>query len=223
MTTSVFEAASRQLAEAALTSRSVLVAFSGGKDSLAVLDLCKRAFERVVCFHMYFVPGLQVVEDRLEMARQRWGVEILYVPHWLLFRCLRGAIYCPRWPVDRPEPPDWKVGNVYDFVARETGIELIATGAKDSDSRTRRLITRNQKRRLLAPLKSWTKFDVLAYLRHHDIPLPDQSSGQATGIDLSTPSLLWLADNHPEDFQRLLAVFPFAEAAVRRREWYGVQ
>jgi hypothetical protein len=64
---------------------------------------------------------------------------------------------------------------------------------------------------------------VLAYLKINGIPVPDSSGGQATGVDLSTPSILWLYDNHPEDFQKLLQYFPLAEAAIKRRDEYGVK
>ena len=40
--------------------------------------------------------------------------------------------------------------------------------------------------------------------------------------NLSTPALLWLHDYHPDDFQKLLRFFPYAEAVVKRRDWYDI-
>ena len=31
-----------------------------------------------------------------------------------------------------------------------------------------------------------------------------------------------LSDDHPEDFERLCRVFPYAGAVVQRRDWFGV-
>jgi hypothetical protein len=61
----------------------------------------------------------------------------------------------------------------------------------------------------------------LSYLKINNIPLPDSSGKNATGVDLSTPSILWLHDKYPDDFKKLLQFFPYAGAAVQRREYYG--
>ena len=49
---------------AASMSRRVLVSFSGGKDSVVLLDLCAKHFERVDAFFMYHVRGLEFQETR---------------------------------------------------------------------------------------------------------------------------------------------------------------
>jgi hypothetical protein len=76
---------------------------------------------------------------------------------------------------------------------------------------------------VVSPLSEWTKLDVLSYLKGRGLPIPDSSGRSATGIDLSTPALLWLHDNFPHDFAKLCEVFPFTEAVVWRREWYGIE
>ena len=59
------------LTEAVERSEAVLVAYSGGKDSLVVLDLCKRSFRRVETFFMDLLPGLASVEAALAWASER--------------------------------------------------------------------------------------------------------------------------------------------------------
>lgn len=44
---------------------SVLVSFSMGKDSIAVMDLCFKYFKHVQPFFMYMVPGLKFQEEAL--------------------------------------------------------------------------------------------------------------------------------------------------------------
>ena len=54
------------------------------------------------------------------------------------------------------------------------------------------------------------------------IPVPANTRGTASGTDLSIQSLLWLHDHWPADFARVCAYFPFAEAVVWRRTFYGI-
>jgi phosphoadenosine phosphosulfate reductase len=203
-------------------SDKVLVAFSGGKDSLATLDLCVRTFRVVEAFFMYLVPGLRCQQVMLDAARARWGVTIREYPHWLGAKLMRSGVYCKtHWR--RDDVPLLKLRDIYDMASAEARIPLIATGAKRADSlwRKRNLAQTAHYDDVLYPVISWTKQDVLAYLRVRGIPIPESSKGSATGIDLSTPSLLWLYDNHPDDFARLCEFFPFAEAAVWRRRFHG--
>lgn len=204
-------------------SESVLVGFSGGKDSLVCLDLCVRAFKKVVPFFMYLVPGLDVCEVQLRAAEERYGVKVIQYPHWLLFRLLKYGIRC-----ENNERcyrlPDLKINDIHKAVIADTGIPIVCWGAKKSDSMwRRRYFSINRFDRVFYPLKEWNKQDVLAYLRMREIPLPDGPGASASGIDLSTKPVLWLYDKHPGDYQKLKEIFPFIEAVVLRREWYGVK
>lgn len=212
-----------KLNETASREDAVLVAFSGGKDSLICLDLCRRTFKRVVCFYMYVVPGLECIEAQMQVARERWKVDIVYLPHWLLFRCLKAGTYCDE-SVWKDTMQDVTLKDVYSWARQVTGIKTICTGAKNSDSLWRRRhfhAVRNWEA-MLYPLKEWNKHHVLEYLKVNHIPVPDSEGTNATGIDLSTPSVLWLHDKHPADYQRLIKWFPYAEAIVKRRDFYGI-
>lgn len=203
----------RLLSERAVSNDSCLVFYSGGKDSTAVLDLCCRTFRQVVAVHMYFVPGLQVVEERLNLIRARYGVDVYYTPHWMLSDFFRKGLYCfPQPGIKHVSPMA-----VFAHARSELGIQLIAHGgrAKDSGWR-RRMFAKSQDENVIYPIKFWNKIDVLAYLKMKKIPAPEKFD-----LDLSTKSLLWLADNHPDDFRRVCQVFPHAEAVVYRRKWYG--
>ena len=208
-------------------SDSILVAFSGGKDSCTVVDLCMRVFDRVEGFYMYLVPGMQVVEDLLKVGRERWNLKIHMYPHWLIKRYIEEGMYCfnhHRYD----DLPEWTLHDVFAAASQDTGIPIVATGAKDSDSATRRRILSLQKwspekGNVVYPIQTWKKHDVLGYLKAHDIPLPSTRNRQSTyGAELSTVELLYLHDNYPEDWPKMLRYFPLAAAVVRRRDWYGV-
>ena len=216
------EATLSVLRDAAKTHDSVLVGFSGGKDSLVVTDLCCRVFKHVQGFYMYLVPGLRVIEEHCEAARQRWGLHVDHFPHWLLARFIKDGLYCDNH-YKHDGLPQWTLADVYAAARKATGIQLIATGAKDADSAHRRRLLRwNKDPHLIHPVQSWHKHDVIAYLKAHNIPMPPGSGRQTSGIDLSTPEVLWLHDHYPDDFEKLTAYFPYAEAIVWRRKWFGV-
>jgi phosphoadenosine phosphosulfate reductase len=198
---------------------AVVVGFSGGKDSLVTLDLCVRTFARVEAFFMYFVEGLECVEEPLAAAEKRWGIKIRRYPGWLPAKLLRQGFYC----VIPDEPlPKWELRDIYSLAAKDAGVKIVATGAKRADSIWRRRSLGSWGwDDILYPIIGWNKFDVLAYLAKHKIPLPDSSGRAATGVDLSTQSVLWLHDNYPKDFQKVCEAFPFAEAIVWRRKLFG--
>ena len=203
---------------------SVLVSYSGGKESRVILDLSVRVFgaANVKCFFMYFLPGLSCVEPGLAWARQRFGVEVIELPHWILAKCLRGGVYRPV-NVKLEELPEIGLYDVWAVARKKTGIERVVMGAKRADSRFRRqTFYQIPQHGGVAPLEHWTKNDVLAYCKLRSIPTPATSAGNATGVDLSTPSLLFLHDTYPQDFARVEEVFPFVRAVVKRREWHGV-
>ena len=60
---------------------SVIVAFSGGKESVVVLDLCFRFFRNVKPFFMYICPNLSFQERTIEWYERKYQTEIMRIPH----------------------------------------------------------------------------------------------------------------------------------------------
>ena len=212
-----------ELRQAAEKHDSVCVAYSGGKDSMSVMDLCCRTFKRVEAFYMYFVPGLESEEEKLRFCADHFGVKVRQMPHWASIRCLR------TWAYVDPQPaldllPEWTLRDCYQLMLDDTGCAFVAAGAKKSDSSWRRRFMKGTEHWdfLLNPIADWNKFDVLGYLKAQGIPIPEARQGKnATGIDLSMASLRHLHDTHPRDFERLCEYFPYARAAIEHRQLFG--
>lgn len=203
---------------------SIIVAFSGGKDSLVCLDLCSRIFDRVECFFMHFVPDLKCTEEGLAYAKQRWGVKVKEYPHWVFIQALKNGTYCDQ-SKQHDNLPDWSLRDIYDVAKADLNCKYIVHGAKNADSLWRRRFFNTTKHwtDMVYPVREWNKMDVLAYCKVRKIPVPKMSTtASATGVDLSYPSMKFVSENYPDDFKRILKWFPYAEAQLKRHEYYGI-
>lgn len=223
-------AGSRELLRRAVqVGSAVLVALSGGKDSLATLALCKAAFSRVEAFYMWLVPGLDFVEQPIDKLCDRMGVKLHKVPHWSLAEILKKGVYADR--VRALHLRNVKQRDVEDHLRKQTGISWTAWGHRQSDSISRRFYLRKTEGYDLAherlhPIWDWSTQDVLSYLKAQRISAPIHRWGQdgrrSAGFNpLRVECLAWIRDHHPEDWQKVLRVFPAAEAAFTRHAMIG--
>lgn len=83
----------RPVETAAAITDSVLVAFSGGKDSVVTLDVCMRFFAHVEGFFMYQVRGLSFQESILRYYEDKYGIPIHRIPHFELSQWLRYGLF----------------------------------------------------------------------------------------------------------------------------------
>lgn len=206
-------------------STPLLVAYSGGKDSLVVMDLCVRAGRRVEAFMMSFLPGLDHAAYWCDYALRRWGVSVRVYQDPKTVQLLR----CGRFRLDPAKIPAINTREIEAIARQETGCEWIGYGYKAVDSIDRRVMLKtwpagvNEGWRKFAPLAGWRHADVLAYLSRRRIEIPIASKAGMSGHGLSPSSLAWMKTHWPGDYERVLKVFPFAEAQADRaeqiREW----
>lgn len=218
MPTDIFTATAQDIRKKADRHNSVLVCFSGGKDSLCVLDLCCRAFQNVVALQMQFLPGLRFLEEQVEYVKARYGVEVLLYPDPVFLSRLKSAEWSPESNL-LDDIPSLSMQNMIEVAAREAGIELVATGVKKLDGMNKAAV---KIVKLWHPIFHWRHQDVLAYLAIHKIPAPSTDGRNSASLDLTLTSIFWLHDNYPDDFAKVERYFPFIGAAVKRRDWYGV-
>lgn len=201
-------------------NEAVLVAYSGGKDSLVVMDLCLKARKRVVAYMMVFLPGMDYYASRRALAEKRWGVEVREYLHWNTTFFLRQGIF-------RPEPdltvPALRLRDVEATVRKDTGLNWIGYGYRSVDSLQRRAMLHRdfpngicEKWGRFAPIHDWTQTQVLAYLSRARIPQPAESKRKVFGMSLLPECLAWLRRDWPEDYKRVLKVFPLASAQADR-------
>ncbi len=211
----------------AVAPAGVIVGLSGGKDSLVTLDLCVRQFgpERVTAFHMYVVRGLRCVEDGLKRCERRYGIRVLFVPHWRLGLAYKYATYMPH----RSRADGWrdtKLVDVEQAVRAKLGAVWIAYGHRMNDSIERvGMLSKNggldQAGRRVYPLRSWNEASVVAYMRARQIVPPPKLTvlkRSMTGVNFQEDTLIAIRDKYPDDFAKIVEKFPYLPAKLVRYE-----
>jgi phosphoadenosine phosphosulfate reductase len=207
---------------------SVIVAYSCGKDSSALLQICVQNFKHVSAFFMYTTPGLSFHEKQIAFVKRRYGIDVLRVPHWSLARMLKtGSFRMPN--TTNAALPLLKQKDVEDYVRRKLGIEWIAWGMKKFESleRTGLISSVNgidEKRKRMYPIGDWSNGYVFRYLQRNKLPLPPEYAfGQRSfsGNAMDGGALLMLRDYFPDDYAKVLERFPDADAEVFRYERFG--
>ena len=165
---------------------------------------------------MYFIPGLDYSRFWCEYAEDTFHIKVRQYQHWDTSNNLRNGDF--RSPVDVPAVT---IKEIDALARREAGIEWVGYGIKSRDSLERRGILAeyvdgiNYQQKRFAPVKDWSNKDVLAYLSRSGVSIPDVF-GRSFGIGLTPEPMLYLRENWPNDYERVLAVFPHACAQADR-------
>lgn len=195
------------------------MAFSAGKDSHVIIDLCAQIFGRVEAFYMYRVPNLQMIQSLCDRIKFRYGIKVQHYPHFDLSRCFKNAVFQPHW-IGLEKVPTLKMIDVENHFRKERNVDWIAYGWRASDSRSRSIILSRTKgidfnSQRVFPLRRWRRRDVLVYLHHVGIPLPPSlGRKEQGGVDLHRDVVLYLKTYYPKDLKKFLEVFPYAEAQL---------
>lgn len=117
----------------------VILFYSCGKDSIAMLDMVAPHFKEVVCVYMYFVKGLNHIDRFVNYSKSKYqNVTFLEIPHWNLSRALKIGFFCQ----PQKDIRLLKLRDVIDRVRAKTGINWCFVGMKQADSLNRRLMLR---------------------------------------------------------------------------------
>ena len=206
---------------ASAVSDSVIVSFSGGKESVVVLDMCMRHFEHVAAFHMYQFPHLSFTDEQIDWYESRYpGLDIIDLPHPNLSSNMHYGAYRPY----NPDVPLIGFNDVCNYVRWATGIHWIAAGERISDSLVRRAMIKHSGtvdtvRGRFYPVANWNKADITRYIKVHKLRIGRDSRAMGYSFPgLEQEAMTGLKRHFPKDYERVASWFPAIEAAVFRQE-----
>lgn len=199
---------------------SVLVGFSGGKESIVVLDICFRYFKKVQPYFQYAVPGLSWNEKLLRWYENKYDCEIIRIP---IETC--GEIF--HYGVYTREDPDFPVVSETDiikYLRLRTGIYWCATGERINDSLMRRARIKKSstidiKSGRMFPVAMWKTQECYDYIKYKKLYLSQDQKILKHSLRLfSSKDLPYIKEKHPDDYKKILHLYPFAGAIVKRAE-----
>lgn len=192
----------------------VILFYSCGKDSIALLDMLSKKFDEVICVFMYFVKDLDHINKYINFSKKVYpNTTFIQKPHYALSYIQRAGLFCTP-----TKTRILKLSDIIQSVRLETGIDYVFIGNKQADNMNRRIMLRQYElqgispQKLVYPLSLWKDKDVLKYIEKHKLPKPIQyGNKRSNGVTFDIDVFLYLRKNYPNDLQKILSVYPLSE------------
>lgn len=210
----------------------VLLSFSRGKDSIAAAIMLQDHGVELVPFFADRLLGISFIEESLAYYEEHlFGRKIIRCMHPSTAKQLKDYLHQPphRIPVLEAASlvDNFDYIDLQQWVALREGLPdtvMTATGLRAADSVLRRTNFAksgpiNRTKQTFAPIWDWNKQQVLDAIDRRGLKLPaDYQLFNRTFDGLMGEFLVPLKQHCPEDWAKVLEVFPLAEAEVRRYE-----
>lgn len=179
-----------------------ILAFSGGKDSIVMLDIAMKIKPPKEVVHFYFCPCLPSREKLLTFYENKYKIKIHKRESWY------GMEYRTGKKVKQKQ--------VFDSAREEFDIKYIAEGIKPTDSIIRNAMIKKAEKGInkssgqIFPLYRWFDSACFAYIRQNRLMLPPEyTSGHKNDISNPTKETIdWLRKNLPKDYDTIIRYYP---------------
>lgn len=196
----------------------VLVGFSGGKESVVVLDLCFKYFKDVQPYFQYCIPNLSFNQRIIDWYERKYGVDIIQVPVEDMGGMFRYGQFT------RPDEffPVVSETDVINYLRNETGIYWCCTGERIDDSLERRArIVKNgtidDVGGRMFPVAYWKRSECYDYIKYKKLYLGKEQRILRHSLRVFSPKdLLYIKEHFPGDYEKITRLFPFAGAIIER-------
>lgn len=217
----------------------VVLSFSNGKDSLATWLVLRRYFKRVIPFHLYRFPNISFVEKSLAYYEEFFDTHIYRLPHPALYRMLNALVFqAPEncHIIEEFGLPDFDFDYLHQVMFEDFDLDetvYVAQGITSSDNMQRRISIKqhgalNATRRTFYPIYDYKKEDLVREIVQSGVKLPIDYRLFGRSFDgVNFQFLEPVKEHYPEDYARMLHLFPLAELDVLRmqyrRDYYARQ
>jgi hypothetical protein len=226
--------AGRDLMERAreIAGDTILLSFSGGKDSIAMYLALRDHFE-VIPYFLYWMPGLSFVEEAMDYYEEYFGQEIMRLPHPLFYKLLREYAYQPPdnvAPLASLKLVDFDFADVDNIIAQHYGLEnpFCAIGMRVKDNIDRRNLIQQKgvlgigNRRYYYAIWDWDVNQVGQIILDHGVKLSKEYKYWGrTLASFDYQYLRPLKEHFPDDFKRMMDWFPLLDLEFFRYEQVG--
>ena len=194
----------------------VLLSFSGRNSLAAYLELRER-YERIIPFHMYFIPRLEFVKENLAHYEGILGQKIVRVPHPATFRMLKNRIYQPpnrAKALSRLKFPIYNRDCAIALVRKKANLTTeftVATGQAYP------YFNKEPELNELRPVWNWKATDIEKRIKGIKLGIEHTLFGCSFN-GLTYRCLKPISECYPKDMARILQFFPLAEIEIYRKE-----
>ena len=165
----------------------VLLFYSCGKDSIALLHWCAQNFDEVVCVFMYFVKDLEHI-NKSGLFCTPQNTRILKLSDIIQSVRLETQIEYVFLGMKQSDSMNRRI------MLRQYEMQAISPT------------------KLVYPFSLWKDKDVLRYISNNRLPKPIQySNKKSNGITFDLDVYLYLREHYPNDLQKILDVYPLSE------------
>lgn len=215
---------------------TLLLAFSGGKDSLATWLFLRASGFQVTPYYMYLVPGLRSDREMMDHYQQSMGEQILTVPHPVLYYTnLCEHVYQPPQNVAKIRSlglHPMTIGDYPAIIARYRGLVHYynAMGFRAADSLYRRGFISfagalsDGPGRHYYPIWDWSMDQTLDYIAALGVKLwKIYRRVRRNILSLEYRDLVVNYTDYPDDIERIKTFFPLLGAEFYRNEVLAVR
>lgn len=213
-----------------IAGNRLLLSFSG-RDSLAAwLYLIENGFE-IIPYFCYTVPHLSYDDQMLDYYEQKLHTHIIRLPHPRTYELLRTGAWQPleNWrTLYYSQLPSFEFADIEQKLSQQFGLGdnyLCGVGIKAADNLMRLRLIRQmgpiglKRRRYYYAVWDWKTADVKDYILQHGLKLSRQYLYfGSTGDGIESYWLKYLRDNLPDDYRRVVEMFPLVDVELFRYE-----